>query len=71
MNFANPSPTFCKMVDDLVLYAINSDKELHEGIKWLDDVARKENKSLYQKVYEVLYKHDIKEKAENWRSSKK
>ena len=64
------SPTFCKMVDDLVLYANWADNELAEAIKWLDEIAVRENVSFYNKVYDVLYKNDINKKAKEWLNTK-
>ena len=56
---------FKKMVDDLVDFAL-FDPELADGIKFLDEQARKEGISFYDKVFEVLYKHDVQAKAAKW-----
>ena len=59
------SEAFKLMVDDVVQFS-QYDPELADGIKWLDGLAQKEGVSFYDKVYEVLYKHDSKEKAKEW-----
>ena len=52
------------MIDDVVRFS-QYDPELADGIKWLDSLAQKEGISFYAKAYEVLYKHDAKEKAKD------
>ena len=59
------SQAFKLMVDDVVQFS-KYDPELADGIKWLDGLAQKEGVSFYDKVYEVLYKHDAREKAKDW-----
>jgi len=62
---------FTMMVDEIVLeYHETNDLEGLDGCRWLDEQARKENKSFYQKVFDVLYKHDLKERAEKWMKTK-
>lgn len=56
---------FTKMVDDLVQFS-EYDNELKEGIQWLDRLAQKEGVSFYDKVFDVLYRHDVNTKARNW-----
>ena len=65
---------FTKMVDELVEFS-EYDPELADGIKWLDgqvQLKHKENPELigkfdfYDMVYEVLYKHDVNNKAKEW-----
>jgi len=56
---------FNKLVDELVEFG-EYDKELADGLKWLDRVAQKEGVSFYDKVYEVLYKHDTRTRAKKW-----
>ena len=56
---------FIKMVDDMVDLG-EYDPELLSGLQWLDEQGRKKNMNLYDMVFDVLYRHDIKEKAENW-----
>lgn len=59
------SEAFKLMVDDVVQFS-QYDFELADGLRWLDGLAVKEGVSFYEKVYEVLYKHDQKEKAKEW-----
>ena len=56
---------FHKMVDELVEFA-EHDPELFSGIQWLDGEARKKNVSFYDMVFEILYKHDMNERARQW-----
>jgi len=56
---------FMKMVDDLVEFA-EYDPDLADGIKWLDEQAKKKGVSFYDIVFEILYKHDINMKAKDW-----
>ena len=60
---------FTKMVDELVEFA-EYDPELADGLKWLDEQARKKGISFYDMVFEVLYKHDVNTKAKKWLQSK-
>jgi len=60
---------FNKMVDDLVVFS-EHDKELADGIKWLDSMAIKKGISFYDMVYQILYKHDVNEKAREWLTNK-
>ena len=56
---------FKRMVDDLVEFS-QYDKELAEGIKWLDEQAFKKGVSFYDMVFDVLQKHDVRLKAKEW-----
>jgi len=56
---------FTKMVDELVDFS-EYDPELADGIRWLDEQAQKEGISFYDKVFAVLYRHDVNEKAKEW-----
>ena len=58
--------SFIDNIEELVEYAEKYDLELNEAIKWLDKMAQKENKTFFEKCYEVLYKHDINKKAKQW-----
>lgn len=60
---------FTKIVDELVGIS-EHDPELAQGIKWLDDQARKKGVTFYDMVFEVLYRHDIDSKAREWISSR-
>jgi len=53
------------MVDDLVVFS-EYDPELADGIKWLDEQAKKKGITFYDMVFEVLYKHDVNQKAKDW-----
>ena len=65
IDFDSKRGFFEKMIDELVEFS-EYDKELADGIKWLDDEARKKGISFYQQIFEILYKHDINAKAKNW-----
>ncbi len=56
---------FMKMVDDIVMFS-EYDPELADGVKWLNDQAYKKGLSFYDMVFDVLYKHDINQKASDW-----
>ena len=56
---------FTKMVDDLVVFS-EYDPELADGIRWLDEQAKKKGITFYDMVFEVLYKHDVNQKAKDW-----
>ena len=60
---------FSKMVDELVEFS-EHDPELADGIKWLDEQAQKKGISFYDMVFEVLYKHDVNSKAQEWLSTR-
>lgn len=60
---------FTKMVDELVEFS-EYDRELSDGLKWLDGQAMKKGLTFYDMVFEVLYKHDIDSKAQNWVNSR-
>ena len=59
---------FTKMVDALVAIA-DYDDELKDGIKWLDNNNKVPGNTFYEKVFEVLYKYEINQKAKKWRES--
>lgn len=48
-------PLFSRIVDELVVLA-EDDRELAEGIRWLDERARERRVSFYDMVFDVLYK---------------
>ena len=60
---------FTKMVDELVEFS-EHDPELSDGLKWLDGEAQKKGLSFYDMVYQVLYKHDVNSKANEWFNSR-
>ena len=57
--------TFNRMIDDLVVFSEHDD-ELKDGIKYIDIEARKKDISFYDMMYEILYQHDINERAKEW-----
>jgi len=61
----NENKFFTKMVDELVEFS-QYDPELADGIRWLDELAQKNDVSFYEMVFNVLYKHDINSKAREW-----
>jgi len=61
---------FTKMIDEIVEFAQYNDPELLDGIKWLDMQAQKEGVSFYDKAFDVLYKHNINSKAQDWMQSR-
>lgn len=46
-------PLFTRVVDEMVLLA-DGDRELAEGIRWMDARAREQSVSFYDVVLEVL-----------------
>ena len=60
---------FTRMVDELVEFS-EHDPELSDGLKWLDGEAQKKGLSFYDMVYQVLYKHDVNSKANEWLDSR-
>ena len=60
---------FNKMVDELIEFS-EHDKELKEGIQWLDKQAQEKGISFYDMVFEVLYNHDVNSKAKKWLKEK-
>ena len=60
---------FVEMMDELVQFS-QYDPELADGIKWLDEQAKKKGISYYDMCFLVLYKHDVTLKAKNWLKQK-
>ena len=61
---------FHKMVDDLVDFSAFDD-ELADGIRYLDEQAKKKGISFYDIVFQVLYKHDVNARAKQWLDTRK
>jgi len=61
--------TFAATVDELVAFS-EHDAELAEGIRWIDEQARKRGVSFYDMVFEVLYRHDVDSRAQRWARSR-
>jgi len=51
---------------DKVVELSDSDPELKDGIRYIDEQARKKGISFYDMMYEVFYKHEINQKAKKW-----
>jgi len=60
---------FTKTIDEIVECS-QDDKELEEGIKWVDHAARMKKMSFYDMCYEILYKYDVNSKARKWLKTK-
>ena len=56
---------FSELVDDLIRFA-EHDRELADGIRWLDGQAQKRGISFYDMVFEVLYNHNADSEAKKW-----
>ena len=57
---------FENMCDELVMFC-DYDPELKEGLRWIDEEARKRGISFYEVVFLVLHKYDVDLKARKWR----
>ena len=64
------SSFFTKMVDELVEFA-EHDPELKELMQWADGEAFRKGKTFYDMIYEMLYAHDVREKAKEWLDKRK
>ena len=60
---------FSRLVDQLVEFS-EYDPELADGIRWLDTQAQEKGITLYDMVFEVLYKHDVNSRAREWLSTR-
>ena len=60
---------FTSMVDELVDIS-EHDPELADGIRWLDEEARRRGITFYDMVFEVLYRHDADSRARDWLKSR-
>lgn len=47
---------FASLIDELVESA-DQDPELADGIRWLDEQARRRGVTIYDMAFEVLYRH--------------
>lgn len=56
---------FQRMMDEMVELS-EYDLELADNLKWLDRQAQKKQISFYDMAFDVLYRHDINEKAKAW-----
>ena len=53
---------FIKMVDELIDFS-EHDKELSDGIKWIDKLAQEQGISFYDMIYKILYQHDMNQRV--------
>lgn len=60
---------FVNMVDELVEDSEHN-PELKSALNWLDEQAYKKGISLYDMMFEVLWKHDMNIKAKEWLKNK-
>lgn len=58
--------SFFNMLCDEQVKISDHDPELASAIKWLDVQAQKKGITFYDMVFDVLYRHDINQKAKNW-----
>ena len=56
---------FIKMVDELVAFS-EHDKELADGIRWLDKLSQEQGISFYDMVFNILYQHDMNQRVNNF-----
>jgi len=62
----SPNTDFFKAMVDELVFLSETDPELKDGLKWLDEQAQKENFDIYDMVFKVLYRHDTNEQARDW-----
>lgn len=58
---------FTRVVDELV-ESSEYDPELAEGLRWIDSQARKKGVTIYEMVFEILYKHNADDRQ--WLSTR-
>jgi len=56
---------FVKMVDELIEFS-EHDKELSDGIKWIDSLAQSHNISFYDMMYKIIYQHDMNQRVNDF-----
>ena len=56
---------FIKMVDEMVMSA-EHDKELAEGLKWIDMQSRRQRLTFYEMALIILKKHVAEKRAREW-----
>lgn len=56
---------FIKMVDDLVEFS-KHDKELNDGIKYIDKQAQEKGISFYEMLYAILFQHDMNQRVNDF-----
>lgn len=60
---------FTTLVDRLVEMS-EHDPELADGIRWLDKQAQERDITFYDMIFDVLYKHGMGSRAEEWLHSR-
>ena len=60
---------FASLIDELVESA-DQDPELADGIRWLDEQARRRGVTIYDMAFEVLYRHDWSAGSGAWLRSR-
>ena len=61
-----PHSFFTNMMDAMVMDS-EHDKELKDGLQWIDEEASKRKITFYEMTFLVLHKYDVDEKAKKWR----
>ncbi len=56
---------FIKMVDELVEFS-EHDKELNDGIKYIDKQAQEKGISFYEMIYAILFQHDMNQRVNDF-----
>ena len=56
---------FIKMIDDLVEFS-KHDKELNDGIKYIDKQAQEKGISFYEMIYAILFQHDMNQRVNDF-----
>lgn len=65
-----PSDKFKNMVDEIILEESATDPELADGIKWLDEQAKKQGVDFYEITYKLLLKYNAKKLAKEWNNER-
>lgn len=60
---------FIGIIDDLVMMSEN-DRELAEGLRWIDAQSQKNGVTFYEMALIILRKHMAERKAKEWLNSK-
>lgn len=60
---------FIGIIDDLVMMSEN-DRELAEGLRWIDAQSQKNGVTFYEMALVILRKHMAERKAKEWLNSK-
>lgn len=60
---------FIGIIDDLVMMSEN-DRELAEGLRWIDAQSQKNGVTFYEMALVILRKHMAERKAKEWLNNK-